>query len=180
MPRMLDGYIGALGAMGKALVTRTRVALTGRCSALLYSCGLLQNVKVMTASIHQVVPINASPQRVFEALTDARQFSELTGGARVDMPREAGAAFSCFNGMISGRTIEIVPGRRLVQAWRVGNWPEGVYSIVRFELEPQGNGTVITFDQSGFPEAHREHLESGWHKMYWEPLKTYLGTHQGT
>jgi hypothetical protein len=38
-----------------------------------------------------------------------------------------------FGGDISGRNVELVPGRRAVQAWRSNAWPEGVYSIVRFE-----------------------------------------------
>jgi Activator of Hsp90 ATPase homolog 1-like protein len=46
---------------------------------------------------------------------------------------------------------------------------------VRFELDAQGSDTKLTFDQSGFPDSNREHLESGWPKMYWEPLKAYLG-----
>jgi hypothetical protein len=64
--------------------------------------------------------------------------------------------------------------RRLYQAWRAGNWPEGVYSVVRFELVGEGAGTRLTFDQSGFPDGQREHLDEGWPKMYWEPLRKYL------
>jgi len=29
-------------------------------------------------------------------------------------------------------------------------------------------------DNAGFPADAAEHLEPGWHKMYWEPLKAYL------
>jgi activator of HSP90 ATPase len=128
----------------------------------------------MSASIHQEVVIKANPQRVYEVLTDAQQFSAFTGGKAADIDREPGGAFSCFGGMITGRNIELVPNRRIVQAWRAGNWPEGVYSIVRFELETQGTDTKLTFDQSGFPDSNREHLESGWSKMYWDPLRVYL------
>ena len=129
----------------------------------------------MPDSIHQEVVVAASPARVYQALTDASQFSAFTAGAPADIPREQGAAFSCFGGMITGRHIELVPDRRIVQAWRAGNWPEGVYSIVRFELSSDGGGTRIALDQAGFPKGADQHLEGGWHKMYWEPLKKYLG-----
>jgi hypothetical protein len=33
----------------------------------------------------------------------------------------------------------------------------------------------IVFDQAGFPEEARPHLEGGWAKMYWEPPARYLG-----
>ena len=77
--------------------------------------------------------------------------------------------------MISGRNIELKPNARIVQAWRAGNWPEGVYSVVRFELTGEGAATTLTLDQSGFPEEQREHLDGGWRKMYWEPLQKHLG-----
>jgi uncharacterized protein YndB with AHSA1/START domain len=76
--------------------------------------------------------------------------------------------------MISGRNVELVPGERVVQAWRAGNWEPGAYSAARFTLQPQGEGTLLSFDHSGFPENQGEHLEAGWHANYWEPLKKYL------
>lgn len=76
--------------------------------------------------------------------------------------------------MITGRQIELVPGKRIVQAWRAGSWPDGDYSIVRFEFAPEGAGTRVVFDQSGYPEAEHDHLEGGWRKMYWERLARYF------
>jgi activator of HSP90 ATPase len=128
----------------------------------------------MSVSIHQEIVIKANAQLIYETLMDAKRFCEFTGGAPADINRDPGGAFSCFGGMISGRNVELVPNRRIVQAWRAGNWPEGVYSIVRFELETQGADTKVTFEQAGFPDGNREHLESGWHKMYWDPIKAYL------
>lgn len=128
----------------------------------------------MADDIHQEVTIEASPERVYRALTDAKQFAELSGGAAAEIAPEAGGAFSAFGGMIEGRNVELVPNRRIVQEWRVANWEPGVYSLVRFELQPEGTGTRLVFDHSGFPEGEREHLASGWHQQYWEPLRRYL------
>lgn len=128
----------------------------------------------MAAAIHQEVSIGASPERIYKAFVDSAQFSALTGGAPAEISTENGGKFSCFGGAISGINVELVPGKRIVQAWRVGNWPEGLYSLVRFELEPEGTGTKLVFDHSGFPEAEAEHLAAGWHERYWEPLKKFL------
>jgi uncharacterized protein YndB with AHSA1/START domain len=58
----------------------------------------------------------------------------------------AGSEFSIFDGRIEGRQVEVVPGERVVQAWRFGEahpdvWEPGVYSIVRFTLTAEGDGT---------------------------------------
>jgi activator of HSP90 ATPase len=128
----------------------------------------------MPNAIHQEVEFMVPPGRVYEALLDAKQFSQFSGGAPAEIDAREGGTFSCFGGMITGRNIELRGNQRIVQAWRAGNWPEGEYSIVHFELSPAGAGSKLTFTHSGFPEGTAEHLESGWYKMYWEPLKKLL------
>ena len=115
----------------------------------------------MTKSIHQEVTIKANAKKVFDALTDAKQFSAFSGGAPAEIDAQEGGSFSCFGGHIKGRNIELVPGKRVVQAWRSVKWIEGVYSIVRFELSEEGGSTKIVFDQAGFPEEAGPHLEGG-------------------
>ena len=75
----------------------------------------------MSDPIHQEIVLSASPERVYQALTDAKQFSAVCGGAPTEISSEAGGAFSCFEGRIEGRNIELVANQRLVQAWRAGN-----------------------------------------------------------
>lgn len=139
------------------------------------------------AAIHQEVVFKASPKRVYEALIDAKQFSNVIAlsaavksGAKLgdkptEISREAGGAFMLYGGYINGRQIELMPSQRIVQAWRTGGWDPGVYSICRFELTEQGSDTKLVFDHTGFPESLAEHLATGWKINYWEPLTKYLG-----
>lgn len=128
----------------------------------------------MSEAIRVDVTFKAAPERVYRALTDAAQFSAFTGGAPATIEAKEGGAFSGFGGMIVGRNLELVPGKRVVQAWRVKEWPEGVYSIARFDLAVEGAGTRLSFEHAGFPAAMRPHLEGGWAKMYWEPLAKFF------
>ena len=125
-------------------------------------------------SIHQEVSIAASPAVIYKILTDAKDFAKMTGGRAASIGAGAGGAFSMFDGHITGRHVELVPGKRIVQAWRSKDWPEGHYSIARFELSPDGKGTKLVFDQTGHPADAQPHLESGWVNMYWEPMKAML------
>ena len=125
------------------------------------------------STIHQEVDFDASPTRIYEILLDAKQFAAFTKDT-ADIQPAAGAAFRLFGGRIEGRNVELVPNQRIVQAWRPAAWPAGVYSIVRFELTVHGSGTRIVFDHTGFPEPNWEHLNEGWPRNYWEPLRSYL------
>ncbi len=125
-------------------------------------------------TIKQSVSIKASAASIYKALTSEAQFAMFTS-TPAEISAEEGGAFSCFGGEIIGRQIELIPDSRIVQAWRVKNmWPEGIYSIVRFDIDEAGDLTTVELTQDGQPEDAVEHLEPGWHKMYWDPLKAYL------
>jgi uncharacterized protein YndB with AHSA1/START domain len=149
--------------------------------------GTEEEISHSAESIHQEPVFKASRKRVYDALTETKQFDkiiELSGVMKSGMPpgankpteisREEGGVFAIFGGYITGRQIELVPGVRIVQAWRVGSWDPGVYSIVKFELTEQGAGTKIVFDHTGFPKGDGAHLASGWKAHYWEPLQEFL------
>jgi activator of HSP90 ATPase len=125
------------------------------------------------APIHQEVDFKASPKRIYEMLADAKQFNAFSG-LPAEIHGEAGGVFECFGEQITGRMTELVPSQKIVQTWHVAMWPDGVNSIVRFELKARGEGTKLILDHADFPEENREHLDSGWSRMYWEPMRKYL------
>ncbi len=124
-------------------------------------------------TIHQEIEFTASPESFYEALLDSKRFTAFSGRP-AEINREVGGAFSLFGGHIVGRNVELVPNQRIVQAWRVVTWPEGVYSIARFEVKARGSAMLLIFDHTGFPEGLHEHLAEGWEANYWTLLKAYL------
>jgi activator of HSP90 ATPase len=147
--------------------------------------GTEEEISRTAESIHQEPILKASRKRIYEALTDAKQFDkviQLSGVMQsmhlpdkpAEISREGGGAFTLFGGYITGRHVELVPNERIVQAWRTGGWPPGIFSIAKFELVEQGSGTKIVFDHTGFPKGEAEVLASGWKAHYWEPLAKLL------
>jgi activator of HSP90 ATPase len=124
--------------------------------------------------IHQEMLFDAAPARVYRALVDAGEFSKLTGAPTAGSDAEGGA-FTAFGGHVTGRHVELVPDKLVVQAWRAKTWPAGTYSIARFELRPEGAQTRLVFDHEGFPADQQEHLAAGWIANYWDPLRKHLG-----
>jgi len=120
--------------------------------------------------IHQGIDFTVSPEWLYETLLDSKRFSKFSG-RKANIKREPGGAFSLFDGHIVGRNVELIPNTRIVQAWRVATWPEGVYSIVRFEFKPRESGTQLIFDHIGFPEGLHDHLAEGWETNYWALLR---------
>jgi len=130
-------------------------------------------------SIHQEVDFYSSPigsanaAILYEALLDEKEVGAFSGApARIDPA--AGGAFKLYGGRVTGRNVELVPNRRIVQAWRVETWPAGVYSIVRIELTETDAGVRLVLDQTGFPPEARDALSANWPKKYWDPLRKHL------
>jgi activator of HSP90 ATPase len=138
-------------------------------------------------AIHQKRAFTADRSRVYGALTIEEQFDKIVrlsgvmqadAQAKMEHPTKlspyVGGEFALFDGYIVGRQLELVPDQLIVQAWRVLNWPRGVYSIARFELSEQSGVTTVVFDHTGFPRGAAEHLASGWQEHYWDPLAKML------
>jgi activator of HSP90 ATPase len=141
-------------------------------------------------SIHEEVEFAADCARIYRALTDTGAFDSLTrlgdAAALLTEPKakataisdKVGGAFTLFGGYITGRNLQMIPGTRLVQAWRAASWDPGDYSVVRFELKHHGAaGCQIVFDHRGFPKGQGESLAHGWRVNYWEPLAKLLAAH---
>jgi uncharacterized protein YndB with AHSA1/START domain len=150
--------------------------------------GAKEDISHAAEAIHDEVVFKATRKRVYDALTNASQFHKvvlLSAAARTGMvviktPAEIsvdpGGPFAVFGGYVTGRQIELVPGELIVQAWRNGSWKPGIYSIARFELAEDPEGTKLIFDHGGFPNGSAEHLALGWKTNYWEPLAKFLAS----
>jgi uncharacterized protein YndB with AHSA1/START domain len=125
--------------------------------------------------VHQEVTFSAPPARVYQALINAATHAKVTGEAAT-IDAKVGGAWSAYGGKISGQNIELVEGVRIVQTWRAGNWPAGSHSLVKFELSPHGNGAKLVLDHDALSEEQVPHIDGGWEKMYWEPMRKFFAT----
>lgn len=118
--------------------------------------------------------IPASAQEIYDAWLDSIGHSEMTGGA-AEMSDELGAEISAWDGYISGRNLELVPGERIVQSWRTTKFSdEHEDSIITVTLEELDDGTLLTLVHSNVPDDHRSYEEGGWHSRYFVPMQAYF------
>jgi activator of HSP90 ATPase len=162
----------AVAGIAVGLVAGARVLAEAQQPSMKHAPATGANSK--RTSLHQEINLKAPPQRIYEILLSSKDFTEFSG-APAEIDPKAGGTFSMFGGMIVGRNVELVPNQRIVQAWRaIGDWPDGVYTLVKFELKPRGSGTTLILDHTGFGEGDFDHLNAGWYSHYWEPLKKFL------
>lgn len=124
--------------------------------------------------IKQTVTFNARPGVVFEALMSSKKFSQFTG-APAKIGAAAGRPFTAFGGYVIGINLDVTKNKSIVQAWRVKNWPKGVWSVASFQLAAaKGGKTKLSFSHTGVPASSVKGITAGWKGSYWTPLKAML------
>jgi uncharacterized protein YndB with AHSA1/START domain len=125
-----------------------------------------------TFTLTSIIP--ATPQQIYDAWLDSIEHTEMTGG-EANMSDEIGAEVSAWDGYITGSNLELVPGERIVQSWRTGEFAdEHPDSVVTVTLEPVEEGTLLTLVHSNVPDSHRSYEEGGWESQYFDPMKAYF------
>lgn len=127
----------------------------------------------MSRIIHQTVNFKATLHEVYETLMDSKKHAVFTG-SKARISRAVGGEIMAYDGYISGKNIELVPDKKIVQDWRAVDWQEGHFSRVTFEFTPVTEGTRLDFTHADVPEGTEEAFEQGWIDNYWQPLKAFI------
>jgi activator of HSP90 ATPase len=124
-------------------------------------------------NVHHRTRFAAPADRIYHALMNASEHALFTGyPAQIDA--QVGGKFATCGDRNLGFHIELVPNRRIVQAWRHKDWPDGTWSTATFQLSPAGAATDLDFTQTGVPSECWWWIDSGWKQTYWLGLDRWL------
>lgn len=128
----------------------------------------------MCKTIKQRVKFKADPATVYELLADSRKHTALTG-RQSTISSKIGGAFSIGESDVTGINVDLVPGRRIVQAWRNRRFPEGIFSMAAVTLTPTADGgTELVLVHRGVPKELIPETEQAWRDQVWSRIKAYL------
>jgi uncharacterized protein YndB with AHSA1/START domain len=142
--------------------------------------------------IDRTIEIAAPPERVWRALTDARELSDwfqvtIDGEIRVGNEVWMTSTHTGYEGQrFAVEFVELTPPRRMVWRWHPGavdpavDYSREARTTVTFTLEPAGRGTQLTMAETGFDEitlARRAAVykdnNQGWDEVLGQ-LQTYV------
>jgi len=130
--------------------------------------------------IKQVIEIDASPEVVFSAISDAQELIQWFPDAAILEPKVGGQFKLSFlkdsknsrmkldrNFINEGKALEIILNKKLVHTWKWPAFSDFAETIVTWELEQVDNKTRLTLTHIGFtgkeqgPASLEEH-NKGW------------------
>jgi activator of HSP90 ATPase len=107
--------------------------------------------------------INAEPSDIYSALTNPFTI-ELWSGYPAVMSAEPGSEFSLWEGDITGKNLEFIPERKVVQEWYFGEQPEK--SIVTISIQQFREDSQVTIEHTNIPDEVFEEIAEGWREYY--------------
>lgn len=123
-------------------------------------------------TVSDVIP--ARPQEIYNAWLSSEGHARITGGQPATVSAIEGAAFTAWDGYISGKNIKLEPGRRIVQSWRTTEFTDADQdSQIEILLEPVKSGTNVTLQHTNVPDGHTAYRK-GWRDCYFEPMKAHF------
>ncbi|KAJ3209776.1 hypothetical protein HDU82_000138 [Entophlyctis luteolus] len=131
-------------------------------------------VKGAVSTITMNVEFVCSASDLFSTLLDPARVQVWTRGPAIIKP-EAGAEVSLFGGNVTGKILEIVPNKKIVQTWRLKSWPSSHYSTVTLTLEEQRESVTLRLSQTDVPIGEKELTTTNWTGYYFNGIKSAFG-----
>lgn len=122
-------------------------------------------------TIRQTYNINASVNKVWDALVDPKIIDKWGGGPS-EMSDKEGQKFKLWGGEVYGKNKKVVKNDTLVQEWFSEDWKKP--SIASFKLQSVGNKTRLELVHENVPDKDAEDIDDGWKRYYLGPLKELL------
>jgi uncharacterized protein YndB with AHSA1/START domain len=144
--------------------------------------GLKQRLETTMEKVFEIY-IRTTPERLWEAITDAEIRSKYNFGVRCESDFAPRSHFTMVHPgapgpLGEGENIEVDPPRRLVQSM-VALWSDDVKaegtSRVTWEIDPVGDSCRLTVTHDQLREGANNELYGGW-PMILSGLKTWLET----
>lgn len=133
-------------------------------------------VSTSAASVHVETNLAISQTDLWDLLTNPHRIP-MWSKAPAQFSPNVGANFSLFGGNISGSIVEVTSPGKLVQSWRIPQWPSSHHGTLTTQLTQGDDSTKLELILSGVPVGEEDSARAGLEAYYIRGLKSIgLGT----
>lgn len=129
----------------------------------------------MSKTINQSVLFkNCTCNVLYNLYMDSKLHGKVINGP-VKIKKKEGSTFSAYGDYISGKTLQLIPDKLIVQSWWASDWDiKETISTFILLFEQKGKDAVVCMTHANVPDAQYHSLKNGWNLYYWKPWKAYL------
>lgn len=133
---------------------------------------------VNTTTVSATDEFRTSADEMYQTFTDPQRLAAFTRAPpRVFEGAKPGGKFVIFDGNVSGEFVKLDPPKKIVQKWRLAQWPEGHTSSqeIVFDQNDVDHVTKMRVTWTGVPVGQEEVVKRNWEGYYIRSIKQTFG-----
>ncbi|KAJ9165634.1 Hsp90-like protein [Coniochaeta hoffmannii] len=133
---------------------------------------------VNTVTVTDNEEFRTTAAELYQTFTDPQRLAAFTRAPpKVFEGAKKGGKFELFGGNVSGEYLELEEPKRIVQSWRLDQWPAGHYSklAIEFDQNDVEHVTVMRVEWTGVPVGQEEVTKRNWLEYYVRSIKRTFG-----
>lgn len=133
---------------------------------------------VNTTTVTDTEEFRAPASELYQTFTDPQRIAAFTRAPpKVFEGAKKGGKFELFGGNITGEYLELVEPTKVVQSWRLQQWPAGHFSKleINFDQNDVDNVTVMRVNWTGVPIGQEDVTKKNWGEYYVRSIKQTFG-----
>ena len=131
----------------------------------------------MPRTVTLAIDLPRAAHRLYDMYLNPKTHAAITG-APVKIAAKTGAEFVAFGGALTGRILQLIPKRLIVQSWRSTEFPKkDIDSTLILAFSPIGKGGKngrIELTHVNIADSDFGGVSEGWSKYYFVPWRAYL------
>lgn len=133
---------------------------------------------VNTTTVTATDEFRTTAEEMFKTFTDPQRIAAFTRAPpRTFEGAKAGGKFAIFDGNVSGEFVTLEEPKKIVQKWRLAQWPEGHTSNqeIVFDQNDVDRVTNMRVTWTGVPVGQEEVVQRNWEGYYVRSIKQTFG-----
>ncbi|KAK4654939.1 Co-chaperone [Podospora pseudocomata] len=133
---------------------------------------------VNTTTVTDNEEFRTTAEELYKTFTDPQRIAAFTRAPpKVFEGAKKGGRFELFGGNVSGEYMELEEPKKIVQSWRLDQWPAGHYSklSIEFDQNDVDHVTVMRVEWTGVPIGQEEPTKQNWLEYYVRSIKRTFG-----
>jgi activator of HSP90 ATPase len=133
---------------------------------------------VNTTTVTDNEEFRTTAEEAYQVFVDSQRIAAFTRAPpKLFEGAKKGGKFEIFDGNVSGEYLELVPNKKIVQSWRLKQWPAGHYSTLNLEFDQNDvdHVTVMRVKWDGVPVGQEDVTKRNWIEYYKKPIMQTFG-----
>lgn len=133
---------------------------------------------VNTVTVTDNEEFRTTAEEMYQTFVDPSRLAAFTRSPpKLFEGAHKGGKFELFGGNVSGEYLELDAPKKLVQSWRLSQWPAGHFSKLQIEFDQNDvdHVTVMRVTWQGVPVGQEEVTKRNWVEYYVKSIKQTFG-----